>query len=65
MKQENTPRRNSLGGKPWKAVLGLVLLGVAMASPQVAFADDKKDKGKDVPIVVGKPIITDDGKTKK
>ncbi len=53
MIQNNQPRRNF-----WKAAIGLFLLGFAMAAPQAAFAGDKKDK--DVPIVVGKPIVTDD-----
>ncbi len=51
-------RKNTRGRGGWAAALGVLILGSALAAPQPAFAGDKKDKDGKVPIVIGKPIIT-------
>ena len=60
MQEKNRPRRWG-----WTAAWGIFLVGSALLAPQASFAGDKKDKGKDVPIVVGQPIVTNDPPPKK
>ncbi len=57
MKQRKmTPRRGLL------TALSLAMLGGAILSPQSAWADGDKGKGKDgkIPIIIKDPIITKD-----
>ena len=56
MKQKITRHR-----AVWAAMAGIIMTGV-FAGPQAAFADGDKGKGKDgkVPIVIKKPIVTQD-----
>lgn len=54
---KNTRRRSG-----WAAALAVLVLSGALTASQAALADGDKGKDGKVPIIIGKPIITQEPK---